>query len=367
MFTPGGQAFLGAMFSGIVAGVGGTIVGMSYAAFQVGMAAVAGGIMGAANAAMAGGDLGDVLRGAAVGAISGAITTGMLNKIPNYLVRVAGHGVVGSAQNAALGGKFQDGFISAAAGHAFPSFQLGDSQFAKALSSGIIGGTASKLGGGKFANGAFSAAFMRLMAEGTTNQDIIKRDSKQVKWFYPDDDPSLAEAADGHGITGDHPDSYYKRWANENGVAVFHIYSEGGLGGGIQDIGEVIIEKILGGIGSRQVSQFIEGYEKLSPQARLNISTHSQGVSPVVGAMFRRPDLFHGVHLEARSSSVYASRLVLATRYSGSTYTWSMPEGPDIANAYSSMNPIKIFQALINPGQAIKNHSNHSVDKLRGY
>jgi RHS repeat-associated protein len=366
MFTPGGQAFLGAVFSGVVAGVGGTIVGMSYAAFQVGMAAVAGGIMGAANAAMAGGDLGDVLRGAVVGAITGAITTGILNDTPNYLARVAGHGVLGGTQNAAMGGKFQDGFLGASVGHAFPSFQLGSNPFMKSVSSAIIGGTASKLGGGKFANGAFSAAFSRLFADLTSNQQIIERDSIQGKWFYPNNDPELALGVEGHGITGDHPDSYYQKWATKYNVAVFHVYSEGGFGGAIQDIGEVMVEKFLGGFGSRVTSEFIRGYEKLPVHARMNISTHSQGVSPIVAAMFRRPDLFQGVHLDARSSSVYAARVWLATKYSGSSYNWSMPTGPDIANVYASMNPLKIVHALVMPKTSIRNHSFHSVDSQRG-
>ena len=168
MFTPGGQAFLGAIFSGIVAGVGGTIVGMSHAAFQVGMAAVAGGIMGAANAAMAGGDLGDVLRGAAVGAISGAITSGLGN-LDNPYSQLAGKAVVGGASNAAMGGKFQDGFISSAVTSAVAPQPINANDgviqiTSKVAIAGIIGGKTSKLGGGKFANGATSGAFQYMIA-----------------------------------------------------------------------------------------------------------------------------------------------------------------------------------------------------------
>lgn len=265
----------------------------------------------------------------------------------------------------AMGGKFKDGFISAAAGHAFPSFQLGDSPFARTVSAGIIGGTASVLGGGKFANGAYTAAFMHLMAEGTRNQDIINRDRVQAKWFYPDGDPAEALGVEGHGINGSNPDSHYQKWADDHRVAVFHIYSEGGPSGMIQDIGEVAIERLFGGIGSEVVSQFISGYSKLPPAARLNISTHSQGVSPVVAAMFRRPDLFRGAHLDARSSSVYAFRIEAATRYSGSTYNWSMPKGSDIANVYSSLNPLRVIHALSNPIKASRNHSEHATEYMR--
>ncbi|TAE92634.1 MAG: hypothetical protein EAZ81_02380 [Verrucomicrobia bacterium] len=177
MFTPGGQAFLGAIFSGIVAGVGGTIVGMSYATFQVGMAAVAGGIMGGVNAAMAGGDLGDVLRGAAVGAIQGAISSGPLHAMESAatlggkLAHVVGHGVVGGAANEALGGKFQDGFLSAATGAAavhtglYSAFKGNNltGVVGRTAVAGIIGGTVSAFGGGKFASGAWTAAFQHLL------------------------------------------------------------------------------------------------------------------------------------------------------------------------------------------------------------
>ena len=83
--------------------------------------------------------------------------------------------------------------------------------------------------------------------------------------------------------------------------------------------------------------------------------------------MFRRPDLFKGAHLDARSSSVYAARIALAAGYSGSTYKWSMPAGSDIANVYASMNPMSIIKALANPMESVRNHSMYSVDNLRGY
>lgn len=135
----------------------------------------------------------------------------------------------------------------------------------------------------------------------------------------------------------------------------------------IQYVGEVIVERLLGRFGSKHVADFIACYEKLPLSARTNMCTHVQGVSPVVGAMFRRPDLFTGAHFDARSSSVYAARIELATRYAGSTYNWNMTSSPDIANAYASMNPIKIFAALANPGAAVRNHIDHSVDTMRGY
>ncbi|MEO7097751.1 MAG: RHS repeat-associated core domain-containing protein [Luteolibacter sp.] len=146
-----------------------------------------GGLAGGLSSALAGGDLGDVLRGAAVGAVQGAITAGLLHEISpeggNFgdgkyqagfnaktAIHIAGHGVVGGASNAAMGGKFQDGFASAAAGAAAAdagadSFGGADnlSVATRTAAAGIIGGTASSLGGGKFANGAYTAAFQHYL------------------------------------------------------------------------------------------------------------------------------------------------------------------------------------------------------------
>ena len=102
-------------------------MGVSQATAQVVAAGYAGAISGSFNAAAAGGDADDILRGAAVGAASGAITTGVLHPLGassgDYLtgsfygdraLNIAGHGVVGGASSAAMGGKFQDGFLSGA-------------------------------------------------------------------------------------------------------------------------------------------------------------------------------------------------------------------------------------------------------------
>ncbi|NJR41708.1 MAG: hypothetical protein HC767_02605 [Akkermansiaceae bacterium] len=82
-------------------------------------------------------------------------------------LHIAAHGVVGGAANAAMGGKFSDGFLSAAVSAAAAdagafSAIKGSSFAAKAgrtALAGIVGGTASAIGGGKFANGAWTAAF----------------------------------------------------------------------------------------------------------------------------------------------------------------------------------------------------------------
>jgi hypothetical protein len=65
-----------------------------------------------------------------------------------------------------MGGKFQDGFISAAVSAGAMDLGLvSGGTVSKAFKAGVIGGTASALGGGKFANGAFTAAFQFLTNE----------------------------------------------------------------------------------------------------------------------------------------------------------------------------------------------------------
>lgn len=159
---------------------GTTFVGLS----ATGMAAVggiAGAVGGGLNAAISGGDGGDILRGALVGAIQGAVAGGVLHGLADgsgfdsAALHVAGHGTIGGAANEAMGGKFQDGFLSAAASSAaghLPGVDrlmgsAGDGAPVKAVArtvtAAVIGGTASALGGGKFANGAFTAAMQFIL------------------------------------------------------------------------------------------------------------------------------------------------------------------------------------------------------------
>lgn len=70
-----------------------------------------------------------------------------------------------------LGGKFQDGFLSAAVSAGFSSAGLFGSPgtggltgtLTRTAAAGIVGGTASVIGGGKFANGAYTAALQHLL------------------------------------------------------------------------------------------------------------------------------------------------------------------------------------------------------------
>ncbi|MEO7100143.1 MAG: RHS repeat-associated core domain-containing protein [Luteolibacter sp.] len=167
-----------------------TIAGTAVTYGTIGTGAVIGAIAGGLGPALSGGSAGDILRGAVVGGIQGGITAGALHAMGiaaenagtfslETAEHMAGHGILGGAANVAMGGKFGDGFISAAAAAgASDAGLLGDPNAtgpaavaSRTIRAGIIGGTASALGGGKFANGAYTAAF----------QHLLNAESEQIK------------------------------------------------------------------------------------------------------------------------------------------------------------------------------------------
>jgi RHS repeat-associated protein len=84
---------------------------------------------------------------------------------------VAGHAVIGGASQAALGGRFQDGFLSAGVSTLMMDAGL-NSMFegkgpgallGRTTVASVVGGTATAIGGGKFANGAITAAWQHLL------------------------------------------------------------------------------------------------------------------------------------------------------------------------------------------------------------
>jgi RHS repeat-associated protein len=163
-----GSAIGGAMFASLYGVTGAVLTPALYMAGVTAMTgAFVGAVTGALGAALAGGNMGDVLRGAVVGGISGALT-GALHGT-SAVVNIAGHGVVGGASNVAMGGKFGDGFLSAAASAATAVTGLTDPETSRFNLAGrtaiasIAGGTASALGGGKFANGAVTGAMTHLL------------------------------------------------------------------------------------------------------------------------------------------------------------------------------------------------------------
>jgi hypothetical protein len=86
--------------------------------------------------------------------------------------RSAVHGLVGGGLQAAEGGNFQDGFLSAAVSEALPINALGDVNDDKSLpiatmieragAAAVVGGTVAAATGGNFANGAKTSAFAEL-------------------------------------------------------------------------------------------------------------------------------------------------------------------------------------------------------------
>ena len=202
-----GAAAWGGMLLGSVATTAVTNAVRAWAVSFIG-GAFLGGIAGGLNAALTGGNFGDVLRGATIGGVQGGITAGLLHGLEpaagsggfnvQTAIHVAGHGIVGGAANAAMGGKFQDGFISGAVSAAasdlgaFDCIQGKDflAVAGRTAMAGIVGGTASALGGGKFANGAFTAAFQHLLNHengmSKTDQDAADYEAstgEKVSWL----------------------------------------------------------------------------------------------------------------------------------------------------------------------------------------
>ncbi|MBU0456496.1 MAG: RHS repeat-associated core domain-containing protein [Gammaproteobacteria bacterium] len=82
--------------------------------------------------------------------------------------RVAVHGLVGGGIQAAEGGNFADGFLSAAAAEATPLNKIGTDLSktsvvaGRSIAAGIVGGTVASATGGDFINGAKTAAFAEM-------------------------------------------------------------------------------------------------------------------------------------------------------------------------------------------------------------
>ncbi|MFZ1293991.1 MAG: RHS repeat-associated core domain-containing protein, partial [Pseudomonadales bacterium] len=132
-----------------------------------------------AGAAGAGANGGNILQGAAIGAFSAAVFSGIngpdsslgwgaSGDFGQHALNIAANGVAGGAISVVQGGKFGHGFASAgfssAAGGALRSTNIGNPGV-RVFAASIVGGTASVISGGKFANGAMTAAFMAATAE----------------------------------------------------------------------------------------------------------------------------------------------------------------------------------------------------------
>jgi RHS repeat-associated protein len=207
-------------------------IGLASAAAYAAWGATVGTLSGGFNAAIGGGDLGDVLRGSLVGGVTGALTGGLHMVGGNAglaALNVVGHGVVGGASNVAMGGKFQDGFLSAAASASTAVTGLTSpesSPFNKAgrtIIASAAGGTASVIGGGKFANGAYTGAFAHLLnAEGGSTYDVVKKryqdwlagNLPQTEYFY---DGSVWSEGMKNSAGGEAIREYFYRRAGSDG------------------------------------------------------------------------------------------------------------------------------------------------------
>ncbi len=146
------------------------------------------------------------LKGAAIGALSGAAFAGIGNAFANTkgmaanngwvqsshkaigesaavltktgkAVKTVAHGMVGGLRSMASGGKFDQGFLSAsftqAVGGSTDNLETAGERIAM---SGIVGGSASALAGGSFGDGAITGVFSR------TFNDELHFDGKTLTW-----------------------------------------------------------------------------------------------------------------------------------------------------------------------------------------
>lgn len=161
--------------------------------FTVATGAVAGGISGGSNGAVMGAfsALAFYGVGQAFSGMQGAAGTGFLGSgftSGEFAAKVLTHGIAGGVMAELQGGKFGNGFVSAAgAEFASPFIDKiggGDPSYAGArvAVAALIGGTVSALTGGKFASGALTAAFSRAF-----NEEVHQNygDWPDDYWFDP--------------------------------------------------------------------------------------------------------------------------------------------------------------------------------------
>jgi hypothetical protein len=197
-----GQAFGamgGALMTAAKAGITGLSANLSLGGIAFGkvyLGAALGAVYNGAQAAINGGSFSDVLKAAALGAVTGAVgavTGGFLHGfgeaiggalakagmtkgaavVAGKIIHAGAHGLAGGGMTAAQGGSFKDGFIgsligagvSAVTGAVFPGLDAIEGAkgvLIRTAIASISGGAASALAGGKFADGAYSAAFFHL-------------------------------------------------------------------------------------------------------------------------------------------------------------------------------------------------------------
>ena len=223
-----------------------------------------------------GGSLSDALKAAAFSAASAGIFSGVgdiltdiaLTGIAHTVVKSAVHGVVGGALSVAQGGSFLHGFaanaIGAAAGSVTGNTGLANANneagvMIRTFVAGSAGGLAASLTGGKFENGFLTAATAHLF----NNERVFPM------FLGSDADQTLRN----HLMSGEQGD----KWVGN--VSLAGIFGLGPRGGKLRpdliyDNYEVFETKIFGqeAAGARELNQYIEntgGRYRLGDLARI--------------------------------------------------------------------------------------------------
>jgi hypothetical protein len=167
---------------------------------------VAGGLQGGVAGALSAGlfyGIGSYFEGAkwAQSAAGDGVFGSGLNAA-GYGAKVLTHGIAGGVMARLQGGRFGDGFFSAATAQATAPMidQIGDGKpsyaAARIAAAAIVGGTVSQATGGKFRNGAMTAAFSHAFnqeAHDGTYSEVL-RDTKELNAFingYMKDNPGM--------------------------------------------------------------------------------------------------------------------------------------------------------------------------------
>ena len=340
-----------------------TAVVSFYAGPQVGNAAGAAagaGMMSALN----GGGFNETHKAAGVAYLA-AYFGGYVDQSGGVVAQAAGHGVINGAANEAMGGKFQDGFISGASSSALYSAggYSGLSGYSPGITQTVVGGTVSVIGGGKFANGAKSAAFDYLITSTAQNGVEFYRDggsSRRGTWLYPEGestDMNKYYFTITNGILGNLKS--FQDAVNRSGQPGYYNPSHGLF----FDLVEVLQQKFFGSAGDPLTAGYAEGLAK-TDHLMYQIG-HSQGAATVMNSV-----LYYGIRasgLEFRSAAMGYYRAAYAAKVNGTGFTYNTPYF-DIANLYTSINPLRMGSAILDPIiGTFYGYSSHSVHSHNGY
>ena len=110
-----------------------------------------------------------------------AVITAGMSKYLNSSIFM--QGTIGGISSSLKGGKFVEGFVSAAAGEfVSPGVNQLPNIFVRTIVTAVVGGTAAEIGGGKFENGAVTAAFSYLFVQISQNS-IVDRAMKKIEFY----------------------------------------------------------------------------------------------------------------------------------------------------------------------------------------